>query len=145
MSDPRTPAERALQRGIEDAAGRPLTRRQRQTQRSLEAYLRGEMRPRWMERIMQIDSATRRLERELAAAHRALRAQCGRDAGEFARRWHDIVATTDLEPINELIRQHNEWYPVERDLPIHPRTGRYLQDFERSELDAAWVLERFPA
>lgn len=132
-------------RGLEDQAGRPLTRRQRQTQRSLEAYLRGEMRPRWMERIMQIDAATRRLERELAGAQRVLRARCGDDAGQFARRWRDHLASTDFEAINDLIRQHNQWYPVERDLPIHPRTGRYLQQFERPELDVAWALERFPA
>lgn len=54
-----------------------------------------------------------------------------------------------FDEVNVLIRQHDEWYPVERQLPMDPRTGDYVliagRPYRRRELDAAWVLEQFPA
>ena len=48
-----------------------------------------------------------------------------------------------------LIAQHNDWYPVERDLPLNPRTGDYVRvggrSYRRPVLGAEWVLEHFPA
>ena len=53
------------------------------------------------------------------------------------------------DELNELIRQHNDWYPIERDLPMDPRTGDYVRvhgrSHRRAELTPQWVLERFPA
>ena len=38
---------------------------------------------------------------------------------------------------------------MERDLPMDPRTGDYVlirgRSYRRSRLDAAWILDRFPA
>ena len=49
----------------------------------------------------------------------------------------------------ELIRQHNEWYPIERDLPMDFRTRDYVpvngRSFRREPLGAGWILEHFPA
>jgi hypothetical protein len=58
------PAERLVGRATEGAPqhGRPLSRRARQTQRSVEAYLKAGVRPRWMERVQEID-------RGIAAEH----------------------------------------------------------------------------
>ena len=71
------------------------------------------------------------------------------DPARFAARWREIAHETRFDELNELIRQHNTWYPVERDLPMNPRTGEYVlqhgRDFRRDELTAAWVLEQFPA
>lgn len=148
--DARTPAERALAERLAGTAGigRPLSDRARQTQRSAEAYLAHSAPPRWMERVIEIDSAIERERRWLARAWRRLREECGDDAGRFAARWRAIAAGRDYRELNELIREHNEWYPVERDLPLDPRTGDYVtlhgRSYRRPLLDAAWVLEQFP-
>ena len=60
----------------------------------------------------------------------------------------DLEFSLRTEAVNELIRQHNEWYPVETRLPMDPRTGDYIRrsgrSFRRPELGPEWVLERFP-
>jgi hypothetical protein len=131
------------------AVGRPLSRTQVQYQRTLEGYLQAGNRPRWMERIAEIDQGVRTAERKLAAAYAALRERCGDDEQAFARRWRETARSWSFDAHNTLVRQHNEWYPIERQLPVNPRTGEYVavhgRSFRRSELDAAWILQRFPA
>src|SRR6266480_4348861 len=70
-----TPAERVVGRAAEGAPqhGRPLSRRARQTQRSVEAYLKAGVRPRWMERVDEIDHGIRNEKQRLARAYPALR------------------------------------------------------------------------
>jgi hypothetical protein len=146
----RTPAERLVARSLEDprSAGRPLSERARQTRRSLEHYLKAGVRPRWMERLIEIERATAREQRRLAAAHSALRQECGGDAAQFALRWRSIAEGWSFAELNELIRTHNEWYPVERDLPMDLRTRDFVRlngrSYRRQELGADWILERFP-
>jgi hypothetical protein len=64
-------------------------------------------------------------------------------------RWLEIAQRWDFAAVNELIREHNEWYPVERDLPMNPRTKDYVlvngHSYRREELGPAWILARFPA
>ena len=49
---------------------------------------------------------------------------------------------------NELIERHNEWYPIERRLPVNPRTGEYVliagRSYRREPLTPAWALGLFP-
>ena len=51
--------------------------------------------------------------------------------------------------MNDLIERHNRWYPVEARLAMDPRTRDFVKvggrDYRREPLDAAWILERFPA
>ena len=58
-----------------------------------------------------------------------------------------IAEAWSFEDLNELIRTHNEWYPVERDLPMDLRTRDYVlvngRSYRRRELDAGWILEQF--
>jgi hypothetical protein len=126
--------ERLLKKDLDrrDGLGRPLSERARLAQRSLDAYLRAGVRPRWMERLIEVDRGI--------ASERAL----------FARRWRAFAAEQRFDPhLNELIRQHNAWYPIERDLPMDLRTRDYVRvngrSYRRPELDAAWVLDQFPA
>src|SRR3954452_21686660 len=72
------PVQRLLLESMEDprTTGRPLSDRPRQSQRSLEAYLRAGMRPRWMERLMEIESGMARERRHLATAYAALCEEC---------------------------------------------------------------------
>jgi hypothetical protein len=148
--DRRTAAERFIAESLEDPAsgGRPISERGRLIQRSLENYLKAGVRPRWMERLIEIDRGTKQEQRRLAETYADLREECGADHARFARRWRAIAAAWSFEELNELIRTHNEWYPVERDLPMDLRTRDYVlingRSYRRRELDAGWILEQFP-
>jgi len=130
------------------SGGRPFSSRARETRRSLEEYLRAGVRPRWMERLIEIERGTKRHRRRLGNAYAALREECGDDRAAFARRWHAVARDWRFDEVNELIRTHNEWYPVERDLPMDLRTRDYVlvngRSYRRRELSADWVLELFP-
>jgi hypothetical protein len=145
------PAERLLSRAADGATarGRPLSRRARQTQRSVEAYLKAGVRPRWMERVDEIDQGMATEKQRLARAYRALKEECGEDSGTFERRWGALARTWRFEHLNILIEQHNDWYPIERQLPMDPRTGDYVRfagrSYRRPLLGAHWILEHFPA
>ena len=79
--------------------------------------------------------------------------RCARSAAptarRFARRWRAIAHGWSFEELNELIRTHNEWYPVERDLPMDIHTRDYVlingRSYRRRELGPDWILEQFPA
>jgi hypothetical protein len=145
------PAERLLTRAAEGAPqhGRPLSRRARQTQRSVEAYLKAGVRPRWMERLDEIDQGVAAEKQRLARAYGALREECGEDPRAFERRWRALARSWTFDHLNVLIDQHNDWYPIERQLPMDPRTGDYVRfagrSYRRPVLSPAWVLEHFPA
>jgi hypothetical protein len=144
-----SPVERLLAKDADETrSGRPLSDRARQSQRSLEAYLKAGNRPRWMERVAEIDQGIAAQRRRLERAQRQLRAECGDDTAAFARRWRETARTWRFDDLNVLIGQHNEWYPIERQLPIDLRTRDYIKvagrDYRRPVLDADWVLEQFP-
>jgi hypothetical protein len=143
--------EQRIARSFEDenALGRPLSRRQLRTRRSVEAYLKAGIIPRYMERLSDIDSQTKDHKRRLARAYRALEDGCGGDAELFEHRWCALAQSWSFKRLNELIREHNEWYPAEADLPIDLRTRDYVlirgRSYRRTELGPDWVLEQFPA
>jgi hypothetical protein len=148
------PVERLLrERGASDlpGVGRPLSERARIAQRTVESYLLGANNPpRWMERVVEIDRRVKRERAWLAVERVRLRERFGGrgDHAGFARAWREVAAARDYRELNELIRQHNEWYPVERNLPVHPRTGEWVtaggRSYLRTPLSAEWVLREFP-
>jgi hypothetical protein len=150
MDDQRSPVERTVKRAILDETmeGRPLSRRTRQTKRSVEQYLRGGVIPAYMRRLREIDRELDRHRRTLNRLHRDLSASLGRDGDAFGERWRRLAADFNFDRVNELIREHNEWYPVERNLPLDPRTRDYVKirgrSYRRTEIGADWVLEHFP-
>jgi len=150
-SDPRSPVERRIEKSFEDTAGlgEPLSRRARQTRRSVEAYLNAGVVPRYMQRLREVDAAVEAQHARIERSYRRLQERYGADSEAFARRWLTRVRSFRFDAINELIREHNEWYPIEAQLPIDPRTGEYVglrgRRFRRRELDLDWVLEQFPA
>jgi hypothetical protein len=147
----RSAAERLVRSDLDENAGigRPLSSLARNTQRTVEAYLKAGVRPRWMERIAEIDHAIAAHKRLYARRHRALREECGSDRAMFAERWRAIASAARFDELNELIVQHNDWYPIERDLPMDPRTRDYVlingRSYRRPLLGPDWILERFPA
>ena len=134
----------------EPGAGKPLSRRARQTKRSVESYLRAGVMPRYMERLREIDNGIQSQRRLLARAHRLLADEVDEDGVEFERRWRTYAHAQSwrFDDLNQLIREHNEWYPVERNLPLDPRTRDYVKlagrSYRRTELGPEWVLEQFP-
>src|SRR3954447_18308044 len=150
--DPRTPVEKRLARSFvdpESGYGKPLSRRTRQTRRSVESYLKGGVLPRYMERLREIEQETAELTSRLERAHRALERECAGDVQAFRRLWLDRVRSWRFDKLNDLIREHNEWYPVKASLPMDPRTRDYVRirgrSYRREEVDQDWVLRRFPA
>ncbi len=140
--------QRLIRNALEDEreAGKPISARARQSARSVEAYLKAGVRPRWMERLSDIERGMRSERQRLERAYRVTRETAGAD---FPERWRAYAAAQRFDHLNQLIRQHNEWYPIERDLPMDPRTGEYVKILGRShhrrELGPDWVLEQFPA
>ena len=134
-----------------DTGGRakPLSRQARQRQRTLESTLAASFMPRYMERLREIEDELTFLRFRLKTERDRIARECAGNQSAFARRWRATVAAWRFDDLNDLIEQHNEWYPVEADLPHDPRTGDYVtvggRDFRRPTVDAAWVLERFPA
>jgi len=147
-----SPVERHVKRAMideEGGYGKPLSRRQRQTRRTLESYLRAGVVPRYMQRLREIEQERGRQTAWLERAYRSLRERCGDDAEGFARAWRERAQTWNFERLNKLVREHNEWYPIERQLPMDPRTRDYVKvrgrSYTREELGPDWVLEQFPA
>jgi hypothetical protein len=147
----RSAAERVVKRDLDASTGlgAPISSRARMSQRTVEAYLKAGVRPRWMERIAEIDHSIAAQRRRLARAYRLMREECDGDAALFARRWREFASRCRFEELNELIAQHNDWYPIERDLPMDLRTRDYVlingRSYRRQLLSPEWVLEQFPA
>jgi hypothetical protein len=148
--DPRTSVERLIERRQEDPtrrggriSGHALT-----SQRTVEAYLKAGVKPRWMERVIEIDRGIAAARRRLQRTYGALQAEHAEDPARFAAAWRDVAETSRFDELNELIRQHNDWYPIERDLPMDPRTRDYVllsgRSYRRPVLGPEWVLEQFP-
>jgi hypothetical protein len=150
--DARTPLEKHLARSFidpESGYGKPLSRRTRQTRRTVESYLKAGVMPRYMERLREIETGLRHERTRIERVYRELAEECRDDADEFARRWRARVAGWRFDRLNELIREHNDWYPIEANLPMDPRTRDYVlirgRSYRRPELSPEWVLERFPS
>ena len=129
---------------------RPKRRIGRRTLRSVssvEKYLQAGAVPRFIERSSQIEDGMRRHRQRLERAYVWAR-ETHPDPQDFADYWRHLAETWRFDDINDLIDEHNRWYPAERRLPLNPRTGDYLtignRDWRRRRLDTAWVLEQFP-
>ena len=114
----------------------------------VEKYIRGQVMPRFMQRLREIDGEVHRHKRNLEQAHTALAQECRGDPEAFERRWVQTAHAWRFDHLNALIRQHNEYYPTERRLPINPRTGDYItvggRPWRRELMGPGWILERFP-
>jgi hypothetical protein len=145
-----SPIERQIERRYEDpdVGGRPLSRRARQTRRSVEAYLKAGVLPRYMERLREIERETADHLARLERAYRALSQEHEGDPRTFAKRWRARARNWRFDHVNRLIEEHNDWYPIESQLPMDPRTRDYQRirgrPYTRQPLTADWVLSRFP-
>lgn len=116
--------------------------------RSVEAYLRGNSAPRFMQRLVQIESRYATHRRRLEEAYLDLAEACHGRADDFSQRWLETARKWRFDELNDLIREHNAWYPIETNLPMDPRTHDYVgirgASYRRLELGLGWILEHFP-
>ena len=105
--------------------------------------------PAWSRRLKKIHDLRDAAVAELEAAWHEL---AGRRAGapaRFAAEWRQHAERYDLAVINDLIDRHNRHFPAEVNLPMDVHTRDYVAyngtDYRLRALDAAWILERFPA
>jgi hypothetical protein len=129
------------------APRRRMRRRPHVAGQTIESYLRANSAPRYMRRLRDIELEYRNQCRRLAAAYTELREELGDDHSSFARRWREQARRWRFDRLNDLIREHNEWYPMESNLPMDPRTGDYRPirgaSYRRTELGPDFVLEHF--
>src|SRR4051812_49463783 len=106
----RSAAEKVVRKDLDETTGigKPISSRARMAQRSVEQYLKAGVRPRWMERIAEIDDSIAAQKRRIGRAHRMLREECGEDQALFAQRWREFAGRCRFDELNELISQHNE-------------------------------------
>ena len=144
---PENPTERLLGPAIEEAKEfvPELSRRSAQRQRTLEAYFKAGDPPRWMTRVTEIENGIAAEKRKLERVYRSLREG---DPEGFAERWRETARRWRFDDLNELIAEHNEWYPVERRLAIDIRRRDYVlvngRSYRRPVLGPQWILEHFP-
>jgi hypothetical protein len=130
--------------------GKRLHGRMRNFRRAVDHYVASLGGPlAYMQRLRQIELETEQHERNLAGAWRDLAGEWSGNGAAFARHWRRVAERWNFTAVNELIDRHNRWYPTEARLPMDPRSGDFVlvagRPYRRRPLDAAWVLERFPA
>lgn len=153
---PETPRQRRERAALEDdlrtipLRGQPLPARGGRSRPTVETYLVATRGPLpYMLRLREIEQRTAAHEAELRDAWLALATEHADDARGFGEAWTARAAVAAFDEVNDLIERHNLWYPVESRLPMDPRTGDYAlvngRPYRLAPLDAAWILERFPA
>ena len=115
---------------------------------TVEAYLAASVMPKWMERLREIHDELASHRIRLERVYRELREACAEDDEGFARRWGETARRWNFDYLNELIGQHNAYYPIEANLPVNPRTGDYVtvtgRSYRREPVGPEWILEQFP-
>src|SRR5581483_8500143 len=128
-------------RDVNPLTGRPLRRRLRNFRPEADTYIASLGGPLpYMRRLRRIEEEIAAHERQLAAAYAV---RTGADA------WRRAAERWDFSEVNELIEQHNRWYPIEARLAMDPKSRDFVKvggrPYRREPLDAAWVLACFPA
>ena len=122
--------------------GKPIRRRLRNFKPEADTYVTSLGGPRpYMQRLRQIEHETEGHLERLAQAYAEL--------GGDPTAWRRTAEAWNFEEVNDLIDRHNRWYPLEARLPMDPRSRDFVKvggrPYRREPLDAAWILERFPA
>jgi hypothetical protein len=156
VTRPETPRDRREREALDEdlrgnpLAGAPLRQRLRNFRPGADAQIAALGGPlAWMRRLRAIEIAIRLHEEQLADAWNELHAEYGAGTERFASEWRAAAAGWNFSEVNELIERHNRQYPAESRLPMNPRTGDFVlvngRPYTREQLDAAWILSRFPA
>jgi hypothetical protein len=151
---PETPRERrereALEADLESSPvrGTPLRQRVRNFRPDAESAVRALGGPTaWMRRLRAIEDGIDQHDRQLSEAWRTLAEEL-EDPAEFAAAWRELAGNWSFVEVNDLIERHNRNFPTEARLPMDPRTRDFVRlngrPYAREQLDARWILRRFP-
>ena len=127
--------------------GERLPRRLRLSRAEPERYVASAGGPLpYMRRLREIEELTDgHLDRLADAWNRHVQGQ----TPDMSERWRRVAERWNFSEVNDLIERHNRWYPLEARLAMDPRSRDFVRvggrPYRREPLDAAWVLERFPA
>lgn len=104
--------------------------------------------PGWAVRLKQIHDLRIELTATLEAAWAEHARRWRGRPDEFATRWRAFLTKFDIGKLNTLIEKHNEWYPIEAQLPIVYPTGEYHIptgiEYPQKPVDVASLLELYP-
>jgi hypothetical protein len=130
-----------VDRDLNPLFGAPLRRRIRNFRPEADNYIASLGGPLpYMRRLRTIEDETDRHLARLAEAYEEHRSD---PAG-----WRRVAAQWDFGAVNELIENHNRWYPIEARLAMDPRSRDFVKvggrPYRREPLDTTWILARFP-
>jgi hypothetical protein len=144
----RVEADREINPGV----GKPLRRRLRNFTPEADSYVASLGGPLpYMQRLLAIEAETEAHRERLAQAYdQYLNDQYLNDQHRHdPARWLRIAERWSFHQLNDLIDRHNRWYPIEARLAMDPRSRDFVKvggrPYRRRALDAAWILEQFPA
>lgn len=100
--------------------------------------------PAWAARKRKIEDDEARYTRELVELYDKL-VRKKRTATEIELALVSAATAFDLEKLNKLVAQHNQYYPIEANLPMDRRTGGYLAYGKPWLPEASYTVQRFVA
>ncbi len=120
--------EKLASQGIpENLKGKPLKIPQANFTISLENKVKSMFGPpHYATRARRIENITQKLIEDLAVEHENMKQEYDDRPEVFARKWQELIASLELDDLNELIEKHNQYYPMEANLQIDPETGAPL-------------------
>src|SRR3954469_13671530 len=83
--------------------GGRISSRALSSQRTVEAYLKAGVKPRWMERVIEIDRGIASQRRRLQRLYRAVQEEHAGNPASFREAWRALAQTFRFEALNELI------------------------------------------
>jgi hypothetical protein len=151
---PETPLERRERELLEadldssPVRGAPLPQRPRNFRPDPESAVRALDGPTvWMRRLRAIEDAVEQHDRQLREAWQTLAEEL-EEPDRFAAAWRELADNWSFAGVNKLIERHNRNFPAEARLAMDPRTRDFVRingrPYVREQLDAHWILRRFP-
>jgi hypothetical protein len=105
--------------------------------------------PNRIERLIRIERETERIARRLRGMWFEEAERAGGDEAAFARAWRARVSRVSFLEVNDLVDEHNEWFPVEArlrwDLALEDYRAPFGLPWRKQHIGVEWALERFPA
>ncbi len=99
-------------------------------------------------RARMIEDIIERLHSELEKQWKAAARHYEDDPKTFARVWKAVIETMNLSELNDLVKEHNTFYPIEANLREHPDTGQLMIGATpwkpKKKMSARDLLEKFP-
>ncbi len=104
--------------------------------------------PPYAVRAKLIEDIIEKLEAELEKQWKNIAETYNHDPEKFERIWKAVVETLDLKKLDELIKEHNTYYPIEANLREDPDTGQLMIGATpwkpKKKVTPKSLIEKFP-